>query len=178
VNNFLALKNPLTSNNFPITRYNIRPKNNAIAIHRFPKNSHNVHAITAAIAKVSNNITRCPHLDSLFLFFGVGCHVIGCTIFGIVTDSFIGLSSDFSSNFSASASSSQLSVSHVSTTTSVFFSTSTIATPSSFSILETFSSDFCTNFAGLSLDLFGLKIDEIINAITNIKAFNHANWYN
>jgi hypothetical protein len=29
-----------------------------------------------------------------------------------------------------------------------------------------------------SLDLFGLQIAEIIKAITNIKAFNHASWYN
>jgi hypothetical protein len=73
--------------------------------------------------------------------------------------------------------SSSFSVSQVSTTTSVFFSTSTIATPLSFSILETFSSDLSTNLAALSvfLDLFGLKIAEIINAIKNIKAFNHAN---
>jgi hypothetical protein len=70
VNNLLALKNQLTSNNFPITKYNIRPKNNAMAIHRFHKNSHNVQAITAAIARVSNNINRCPHLDSFFLFLG------------------------------------------------------------------------------------------------------------
>ena len=183
MNNFLALKNPLTSNNFPITRYNIHHKNNAIAIPRFSRNSHNVQAITAAIPRVSNNINRCHRFLSLFLFLGAGCHVRGWTIFGIVTVSFIGfseVSSDFSSNFSASTFSSSFSASPDSTTTSVFFSTSTIDTPLSFSILETFSSDLSTSLAALSFAcvFFGLKIDEIISAIKNIHAFNHANWYN
>jgi hypothetical protein len=56
-----------------------------------------------------------------------------------------------------------------------------MATPSSFSILETFSSDFLATLTVLSLFSVGvllfpdLAIADIIHAIKNIPAFNQAN---